>query len=64
MTPSEFRDIRKSLGLSQEALARRIGITVRQMHAIENGDEIPLRYEFALRWVDHCMRTDRMPETA
>lgn len=62
MKPSEFRETRKSLGLSQEALARRIGITVRQMHAIENGDEIPLRYEFALRWVAHCMTSDRQPE--
>lgn len=64
MTPTEFRDLRRSIGMSQEALARRIGIGVRQMNIIENGETIPLRYEYALRWVAHCYMSERQPENA
>lgn len=63
MSPTEFRELRKSIGLSQEALARKIGIGVRQMNIIENGDEIPARYAFALQWVVYCHRLARSSET-
>lgn len=64
MNPTEFRRIRKSLGLTQEGLARRLDITVRQMHAIENGEAIPMRYQFALRWIEYSMSVDREAERA
>lgn len=53
MTPSEFRAKRRKLGLSQEQLAHAMGITVRQMANIEKREEIPLRYQLALRWLEY-----------
>lgn len=53
MTPHEFREKRRKLGLSQEQLAHAMGITVRQIANIEKRETIPLRYQLALRWLEH-----------
>lgn len=42
MTPTEFREARQSLGLSQSDLGALMGLTKRQVIRIEAGDIRPL----------------------
>ncbi|MDE7255486.1 MAG: LexA family transcriptional regulator [Helicobacter sp.] len=50
MTPSEFRELRTSIGWTQERLAQELGITARQISAYENGGTaIKLAVERKLR---------------
>jgi DNA-binding XRE family transcriptional regulator len=37
-TPSEAKALRRRLGLTQEQLARMVGVNVRAIGALENGD--------------------------
>lgn len=53
MNTAEFREKRRKLGLSQEQLAHLMGITVRQMVNLEARETVPLRYQLALRWIEH-----------
>ena len=52
MTPSVFRESRKLIGLSQTALADRLGLSLRQVRNLETGDS-PIKgvHELALRWI-------------
>lgn len=48
----EFRFRRLAMGLTQEALARRLDITLRAVALIEAKDEVPERYVLALTAIE------------
>jgi transcriptional regulator with XRE-family HTH domain len=52
VTPNVFRESRKLIGLSQTALADRLGLSLRQVRNLETGVS-PIKgvHEFALRWI-------------
>jgi len=41
MTPEEFRDARKQLGLTQREMAERLQVTLRQVQRLEAGENHP-----------------------
>jgi len=52
MEPTEFKKLRKSVGLSQSQLARELNLYVRTISKYENDDlVIPKVTELALRYV-------------
>jgi transcriptional regulator with XRE-family HTH domain len=52
MRPTEFKKLRKSVGLSQSQLAQELGLYVRTISKYENDDlVIPKVTELALRYV-------------
>ena len=52
MQPTEFKKLRKSVGLSQSQLARELDLYVRTISKYENNDlVIPKVTELALRYV-------------
>ena len=52
MRPTEFKKLRKSVGLSQSQLARELDLYVRTISKYENDDlTIPKVTELALRYV-------------
>lgn len=58
MNRQDFIATRRKLGLSQEQLAHRLGITLRQLARIEAREDVPLRYQYALMWIEHTMQVD------
>lgn len=48
MTPTKFTQDRESLGLTQHDLAEAFGVSIRTISAIENGDDVPVRYALAM----------------
>ena len=52
MTPSQLRGIRAKLDLTQHAMAKKIGISVRQLRRLEKGQRrIPRLVANSARWV-------------
>jgi DNA-binding transcriptional regulator YiaG len=52
MQPTEFKKLRKSVGLSQSQLARELDLYVRTISKYENNDlAIPKVTELALRYI-------------
>lgn len=41
MTPQQFKAIREKLGVDKPTLAKMVGVTYRQIHAIEAGERNP-----------------------
>ncbi len=52
ITSEEFRNRRRAMGLTQEALARRLDITLRAVTLIESKKEVPERYVLALTAIE------------
>jgi predicted transcriptional regulator len=52
ISSEEFRKRRRDLGLTQEALARRLDITLRAVTLIESKGEVPERYVLALAGIE------------
>lgn len=52
ITSEEFRNRRRAMGLTQEALARRLDITLRAVTLIEAKPEVPERYVLALTAIE------------
>ena len=52
MTPAIFKESRRRIGLSQEDLAKHLGLSTRQIQNLEKGIS-PIKgvHELALRWV-------------
>ena len=52
MTPAVFKESRKRIGLTQSALADRLGVTLRQVQNLESGHS-PIKglHELSLRWI-------------
>lgn len=59
MKTTEFIAKRHDLGLTQEQLAHRIGITVRQMVRIEGRDTVPRKYALAIVGLETEIRLER-----
>jgi transcriptional regulator with XRE-family HTH domain len=52
MTPQEYREARQSLGLSQQKLAEKLGMTVRTISLRETGAQrIDIEAQLALLWL-------------
>jgi len=49
MTNDEFKSIRKATGLSQEAIARQLGVSRKTVNEMENGAPIDRRTELAMQ---------------
>lgn len=56
ISSEEFRKRRRGLGLTQEALARRLDITLRAVTLIEKKAEVPERYVLALAGIEAELR--------
>lgn len=48
MTPTEYKDLREKLGLTQGELASRLGVTRKTINARENGAKITEEARFAI----------------
>jgi DNA-binding transcriptional regulator YiaG len=63
MPPSEFKQLRKSTGLSQSQLGRELDLYVRTVSKYENGDlVIPRVTELALRYVAQQTKATAKPK--
>lgn len=52
MKPAELRNIRSRLGWSQRKMARRVGVSARQLQRYEHGQAaIPEKVANSARWV-------------
>lgn len=51
MNGQEFREIRRELGLSQERLARQLGVTMNTVWRWETLQEVPKIPELAIRYL-------------
>ena len=52
MTPAEFTDVRKAMGMTQPALAQAMGVSTRTIASIEGGTDVPKVYQLAMYWLD------------
>lgn len=56
MSPTEYRTIRKQLGLTQAGLAALLGETRETINRREQSASISRRDKFALLWLMYCLK--------
>ena len=56
MTPAEFTDTRKAMGMTQPQLAKAMDVSDRTISNIERGKEVPKVYQLAMLWLDSKSR--------
>lgn len=62
ISPVVFKDARKTMGLTQSALAEKLGVSLRTIQYIESGDrQCELTTELAFRWIAHSDYAFQLP---